>query len=72
MNKLDEINEQGFIQLDKDQRIVVMKKEQKDWLILEIGRLKEALDIYGKHESGCRYYYVENKCTCGLQQVLKE
>jgi len=53
LNKLDEINEQGFIQLDKEQRIVVMKKEQKDWLILEIGRLKEALDIYGDHRVGC-------------------
>ncbi len=38
----------------------------------EIERLGAALDKYGKHESGCRYYYAENKCTCGLQQALKE
>ena len=39
---------------------------------IEIEQLKKALDRYGKHESGCRYYYAENKCTCGLQQALKE
>ena len=38
----------------------------------EIERLRKVLKKYGKHESSCRYYYSENKCTCGFEQAPQE
>ena len=80
MDKIDEIKSQGFVQIDTVllPRIVIMSKEQRDWLISEIERKNEALKKYGLHKEGCdiECYYEEpiysDKCTCGLSQALKE
>ncbi len=76
MDRMDEIKAQGFIQIEKSllPRIVVMSKEQKDWLVEKIKQLRDALDIYGDHRVGCERLWtikVSLKCTCGFEQAMK-
>ncbi|KKL17707.1 hypothetical protein LCGC14_2482870 [marine sediment metagenome] len=49
-----------------------VQREDRDGLEEENEQLKKDLKIYGRHKSNCRYYYTENKCTCGFEQTLKE
>lgn len=51
----------------RQRRMDALKEKDK-----EIERLRKALEDYGKHRSGCRHYYAENRCTCGFEQALKE
>ena len=68
MDKVDEINELGFIEItpDENNRFVLMTKKQKDWLISEIEQLRntnnklidkmcELCRVINPHHENCSY-----------------